>query len=383
MRRLHFNYKDVFTACRLGFSAKKMWIMFLGLLFGFISYIIFAYLANLTAGFPLSQIWEESRLAPSWPIGAPFYSYILWAIGVLFFFIPLFFAGTAISKITYEQLRGEEFFEIRESSRYAWKNLRSWFFSPILLLLFILVIFICGLILGLLTKIPYVGELLLALFAIPAFAASLFMVYLAIVFFFTLIIAPAIVGVTKNDIFDTLFEVFSSLNEQPWRLVLYTLLLTILKWVGLIILGAFTVLSTRIGIGILGLVVKGKLEAILNNASYFIRLSLPDFFPLGLKVLHSHLLNLFGVSYLATEAFSFAPPNVTIGIASVVFAIVFYFLFLFVLAYGGAIWFSGQTLIYLVLVKKKDDRNLLEGKEEAGETKEEEVKPETKTEETS
>jgi hypothetical protein len=381
MRKLHFNYKDVFTACRLGFSAKKMWMMFLGFLFGFILFIVFGYLAHLAGGVPFAQIWEEYRLCPSLPFGLPFYSYLLWAIGALLFLISLGAAGTAISKVTYEQLRGEEFYEIRESFRYAKKNFRSWFFSPLLIILFILVIIVCGLILGLLTKIPYVGELILSVFSLPAFAASLFIVYLGIVFLFTLIIGPAIVGVTKNDIFDTLFEVFSSLNEQPWRLVLYTILLGILKWVGMIVLGFFTVLSTRVGITILNLLVRGKLESILSSASYFVRLAPPDFAPIWIKGFHQGLLNLLGIGYLNNEGLFFNPPNVTMGIASVIFAIAFYLLFLFVLSYGGAIWFSGTTLIYLVLVKKKDDRNLLEVKEEEEEIKPEGVKEETSPEE--
>ncbi|MEO0116936.1 MAG: hypothetical protein ABIK97_05275 [candidate division WOR-3 bacterium] len=373
MRKLHFNYKDVFTACRLGFSAKKMWMMFLGLLFAFLFYIVFGYLAHLSAGIPFSEIWEESRLCPSLPLNSPFYSYLLWAFGIFLFLVTLGKTGTAISKVTYEQLRGEDFYEIKESFRYAKKNFKSWFFSPILIILFILVIIICGLILGLLTKIPYVGELILALFSLPAFAASLFIVYLGIVFIFTLILAPAIVGVTKNDIFDTLFEVFSSLNEQPWRLVIYTILLGILKLVGVVILSFFTILATRVGIAILNLLVRGKMEEVLSNASYFIRLTPPEFLPNWFKIGHLSLLNLFGIDYLSSPGIYFNPSNVTLGIASVVFALLFYFLVLFVLSYGGAIWFSGTTLIYLVLVKKKDDRNLLEIKEE--EIREEEKEP--------
>lgn len=369
MRKLHFNYKDIFTSCRLGFSAKKMVMMFLGLLLGYIFYIVFGYLAQLSAGIPFSQIWEECRLCPFLPPALPFYSYILWTIGALLFLICLGWAGTAISKVTYEQLRGEDFYEIRESFRYAGKNFKSWFLSPLLLILFIFVIVVCGLILGLLTKIIYVGELILALFALPAFAASLFIVYLGIVFIFTLILAPAIVGVTKNDIFDTLFEVFSSVNEQPWRLVVYTILLGALKWAGITVLGFFTIWATRTGIAILNLVAKGKMEDIISAAKYFIRLAPPDFAPTWIKALLDYLLRFGGVSYLSSGEFFFNPANVTIGIASVVFAIAFYLLVLFVLSYGGAIWFAGTTLIYNVIVKKKDDRNLLAVKEEEEEMK--------------
>ena len=50
MTKLHWNYKDIFRALRLGFSAKKVWMMSLGLLVGFAGYTILTYLAYAAAG---------------------------------------------------------------------------------------------------------------------------------------------------------------------------------------------------------------------------------------------------------------------------------------------------------------------------------------------
>jgi len=60
--KLHFNYKDIFRALRLGFSAKKIWMMFLGLFFGVAGYSGITYLAHLVAGSDLLTIWAEYRL---------------------------------------------------------------------------------------------------------------------------------------------------------------------------------------------------------------------------------------------------------------------------------------------------------------------------------
>ena len=43
-----------------------------------------------------------------------------------------------------------------------------------------------------------------------------------VVFFFAVAMGPGIVGTTRSDTFDTLFEVFSCVNEQPARLIWYT-----------------------------------------------------------------------------------------------------------------------------------------------------------------
>jgi len=47
MVKLNFNYKDIFRAGRLGFSAKKIWTGFVGLLLGLILFNLLAYAAFL------------------------------------------------------------------------------------------------------------------------------------------------------------------------------------------------------------------------------------------------------------------------------------------------------------------------------------------------
>ncbi|MCH7761919.1 hypothetical protein IIA15_11065, partial [candidate division TA06 bacterium] len=47
MVKLNFNYKDIFRAGRLGFSAKKIWTGFVGLLLGLVLFNLLAYAAFL------------------------------------------------------------------------------------------------------------------------------------------------------------------------------------------------------------------------------------------------------------------------------------------------------------------------------------------------
>jgi hypothetical protein len=51
-------------------------------------------------------------------------------------------------------------------------------------------------------------------------------------------------------------------------------------------------------------------------------------------------------------------------VASFVLGIIYYFIILGVMSFGTAIYWAGNTVIFTVLVKKKDDKNLLEIKEE-------------------
>lgn len=383
MTKLHFNYKDIFRAFRLGFSAKKMWVMFEGLIAGFLGYVILSYVALLIKGMPLIQIWKTYTLFV-FPAPMPWYCWIVWWIGFLWFVFMLLLSGVTVSKLTYEQLRGDEFFEVKEAWKLAWQRAGSLVASPILLAVFIAILLIAGLVLSLIGKIPYFGELFVGIMAIPAFAVSLFIIYLLIVLLFTFTLAPSVIGVTKSDAFDTLFEVFSCVNDQPWRLVLWQGAMKLFSFIGIIVLGFFSVKAVSLGSTVVRVFMGLKLDEILNNSLSLFKFTLPSYIPFTLHNYISRGFEIIGASIL------FSPPSFSAlgwakDIAAVLLGITIYVIFFFILSYGTSIWFAGNTVIYLVLVKKKDDRNLLEVKEEEFEipekveAKEEEKKEEKKT----
>jgi|UniRef100_A0A7C6A906 hypothetical protein len=367
MNQPHFNYKDIFRACRLGFSAKKMWMSFIGLLIGFAGYCVISYLAFLLAGWRFEEIWLEFRLLPL-PQTFPWYSWIVWAIGIIYFLAVFLITGAAVGKVAYEQLRGDEFFEVKEAFSYALHNIGAVCLGPVLPLLFVLSLVICGLVLSLIGAIPYLGEIFVGLMALPAFAVSLFIVYLLIVFFFTLMIGPAVVGSTKNDTFDTLFEVFSCVNEQPWRLVVYGGLLWILAKVGMFILGLASAGAVKIGTEVVHIFAGAKIYDMTANAAHFLKINLPGWLPWLCRDIFERFINYMHAGMLFEPSF-YTRVNWAVDVGSVLFGIAFYCIALFVLSYGTATWFSGNVLIYSVLVKKKDDKNLFEKEEEKIETK--------------
>lgn len=361
--KLHYNYKDIFKSLRLAFSLKKLAIMTVALFIAFIFYNIFSYLAFLSAGHSFEEIWLTFKFFPFLSGNLPYYSYILWIIGIIGFIIIFFVAQNAITKITFEQLKGDEFFEIKESLKFAFKNFKSYFFSPLFLIAFIILIIIAGIILALIGKIPYFGDIFVGIMSIPAFCASIFILYLLIILLFSLILSPIIVGCTTSDTFDTLFEVFSCVNEQPARLIWYSIILKVLSFLGFIIFGYATFISIKIGKAVLSILISNKINEAFSLAHYFIKLSPPEntgFYYQFWNILIEKL----GLSYLLEPNISFIPSNWGIAVLSIFFALTFYLLYLFVLSYGVNIWTTGQTLVYLNLVKKKDDRDLLEEKEE-------------------
>ncbi len=379
MTNLHFNYKDVFRAGRLGFSAKKIWVTFLGLLIAFVGYDILAYLAFLCGGIEIGDIWETFRLMPMSPMDLPWFSWIIWVVGVLWFVCVALLAGVAVSKVTYEQLRGDEFFEVKEAVKFALRSGKSSILAPFVLILFMLAMIVMGLILAVITKIPYFGQVFFAIMAIPTFAVCLFILYLVIVTIVSLIIGPSIVGATSNDTFDTLFESFSVINDQPWRFIVYEILLCFVAIVGAGILGFFAAKAIFFAQQVIGLIVReDKLINIVENAAYYVKITLPQVLPEFYRNWITSYVDWIGMPNLL-----YPPDYVTSyeswagAISSFILGIISYLIILFVLAFKTAIWWSGNTVIFTVLVKKKDDKNLLEMKEEIVE----EVKPEEKKEE--
>jgi hypothetical protein len=376
---LHFNYKDVFRAGRLGFSAKKIWLAFLGLLIAHVGYCVFSYLAFVVGGLEIGEVWEVFRLTPMYPTGLPWFSWVIWIIAFLWYLCIALIVGVSISKVTYEQLKGDEFFEIKEAVTFALKNGKSAILAPIVLVLFMIALILMGVILALITWVPYFGQLFFAVMSILAFAVCLFIIYLMIVTVVSLVIGPSIVGETSNDTFDTLFESFSVVNDQPWRFVVYEFLLILVILIGVGLLGLLSAKAIFLGQDVIGLVVPAeKLDNLLINAAYYVKITVPPIMPDSWHNLFAGYVESIGMTNLlyppdylpAYESWSGA-------ITSFILGIVYYFIILFVKSLGAAILWAGNTVIFTVLVKKKDDKNLLEIKEEIfEEEKKEEVKKE-------
>jgi hypothetical protein len=362
MTKLHWSYKDVFRALRLGFSAKKVWMTSLGLLVGLAGYTIITYIAYAVAGTDFLSVWQSFRLLPlpsPYDYVFPWYSWAIFAVGAIWLLCSLLITGTAVSKVAYEQLRGDEFYESKEAFRFAFRNSGAVVSSPLLILAFIALIVVFGLIFSLLGAIPAAGEIFVGLLAVLAFIASLFIVYLLIVFCFALMLGPSVIGATHSDTFDTLFEVFSCVNEQPARLLWYTATTALLAKAGSFLLGLATSVAGRIGYAVTGAFMGDKLADVMGNAAYYFKLAVPYWCP---QIFHQTFLaemNLYGFpqAYLPGEYVSLGWSQ---DIASLLLGVLFYLIAIMVVGYGLSVWYTGTTLNFAVLAYKKDEKNVLE-----------------------
>lgn len=358
MIELHYNFKDLFRATRLGLSLKKLFVMIMSLIVGFILYFILTYVAYMTNGSSISAIWTTYKLFPV-PIigvsGLAWYSWIIWGIGTLLYFIAFIFGQTAVAKITFEQLKGNEFYEMKEATKYSAKFWKSAFLAPVTLVILIAVMLLGAFIFGLIGRIPFFGPLFLILLIIPILFGALFTVYLIIVFFVSLFVSPVVAGTSKSDTFDTLFEIFSIVWDQPWRLIIWSGLVFTMSSIGTIVLGIITKYTMELTRWALSLWNGGSWLKIWANGFHF----LP---PVPAYQISEQIALKFTPFLLVFHPFS--TGNWAVNISSVLLGILFYVIGFSIISYFLTSWTAGLTLIYVNLVKIKDDVNLLEEKDE-------------------
>lgn len=372
--KLHYNFKDVFRAARFGLSVKKMWVQFLGFIIGGFFYSIFSYLALLQSGWSFKEIWGIYKLLPIAcfePLSGT--GNALHLIGMILFLITFFIFGTAVSKIHFEQLKGDEFYEIRESLKFSITKGKASFLTPLLLIVLIALILLTGFIWGLITRIPFFGTLIFILFSIPAFFTCLFLIYIFVSLLVSLFISPSIVGTTGNDTFDTLFEIFSTINEEPWRLFLYELLLLGTIFVAGSIFTLFVSKAILVAVSVLSKAYP-LFPLIIQKANSLF----PDYRFLGKFYDYFNLIGASALLFIPSD-----PGNLGLwgNILGWFLGLFGYAVIFMVLSYLTSMFFAGNNFIFIALYKKKDDIDLLKEEEEPEsympEIEEEEVQKET------
>jgi uncharacterized membrane-anchored protein YhcB (DUF1043 family) len=356
MLKMYFNFKDVFRAARLGFSPKKMWVMFCGLLLGIAVYDVFAYLSHLAAGRGVADVWATFGLLPLPWNDFTIWAWLLWGAGFVIFVIIYMLTASVVARIATEQLVGNEFFEIKEGLQYLKQNWKAVLGSPVVITVFALGIMIFGAVLGWWGRIPYLGELTVSLLTVPVYLVCLFLVFLLAALMVALWYVPVISGATKGDTFDNLFETFSAMTSQPWRLVIYTGLLKLVVLAGAVVFGWFTGQALMLAYRVLGAAMG---EKFLGLAAASFNVYTPP------MVLHLMLTLLQGRG-LDPNIYLMATPELNWAghISVFLMGMSLNLIRLLVASYAAASFVVGQTIIYGIIVMKRDDRNIFEKKEE-------------------
>lgn len=236
MEQFQFKFTDIYKVRSYGFSLRRIGIHLIGILLAYLMYEILVYLSLAIAGrAEVTQFWNSYGILPIPPFVSteihPLTTKAMWS-GIVIFAAIFYLVSTMASKITIEQLRGDVFYSIRNSLRYIKQKWISIFGSFVGLLIFTLLLLLIPVCVGLLGKIPYVGKPILAISSIfvpIALLIGLLTVFVLTVLFTSLFYVPAIVSTTNVDAFETIYQLFTMVWNQPGRLISYGLLLLLLK----------------------------------------------------------------------------------------------------------------------------------------------------------
>lgn len=249
VHKLRFDIRDMALSVKHGLSARNLWVIWKALVFSWLLWAGMIYLGFFAAGDSMAGRWQASRLFPI-PEGLFLESTVamfFMAAAILGCVWIIMSAFQKVSRITFEQIRGDGFYSGRDALMFHRENWKPLLMVPVAVLAGLSILFIKLFVFGLLGRIPSVGPILLGVLAVPAWGLSLFGVLAAVALLMAVPMVPAITACTKGDTFETLFELFSSITSQPARIVLYTA-------TGLLIRGAALVLFMVFARGAMALV---------------------------------------------------------------------------------------------------------------------------------
>jgi len=377
--KLYFDFRDIFRAPRLALSGKKILVFVQALLVGYANYLILTYISFALAGYTLSETCAQYGLYPCL-IGnpAPWYACMVYWIGVICLFLSIHFGCTAVSRITYKQLKGDEFYSSGDAWKYVLKHWHPIVFTSISFLFILGFFFGSAAIFALMGSIPYVGEFLFVIPYLLYFFGSIFTIYTGVVFLISFIYTTAIVGVYEEDTMGTVFNTYSITWSQPWRIIVYHhILLPLAGLAGWILtkvwMAGYSLINCVFGCDwFMG----SKLANIVAYASNII---CPPSLLCGAGsggcggcggCAGGACLSGSGGCAYGPEA-DLASLTGTETAAGVILTVFLFLLLLSAIGYVLSVLSVGETLMFVIFKKKSDDDNVLEQKDE-DEMKEEE-----------
>lgn len=369
MVELFSDFRDVFRAGRYGFSSKKITIHLLGLIFGYLIYQILVYLSLLIVGGNAARdFWDTYALFPVHPFVDYNFASItygaMWG-GLVILFAVFFLASTMVSKITIQQLRGDNFFSMRESAQFLKENWRAVIGVFVVLIFIFLLLALVPTIVGLLGMIPKVGSVIVVLasiFSPLAFFIGLLMTYIVVILGVSLFFAPSVVASADSDTFETVYQHFSMVWNQPWRVVVYEVLLFGLKLICVPIWAFFCLLGFSIAMLPIRYLIPAQMKIFMGHADVWLGGALAKL--TTLPYIDSWVVfDTIAPSNLTTAGYS-GFELYAIKVTSIFITLALLFIAGLIIAYLLSIASAGNTLIYVVLRKRVDGTNLLVVEEE-------------------
>lgn len=221
-----YNFKSILLIPARALKAKKIFAASCALLGAYIVFTVFTYLALHLDGNTVKDIYDCHGLVPLelFTMDSTAASVVFFA-GVLITLFLIMLGIMAVAAFDIEELRGNPFFSARDAIRFSLKRASQLFLSLLAVASFIGLIVLLGVVVGLITRIPFVGELLYSVFFFfPNFIIALFTIVVIFVFLLSVLVMPVTVIADRNgETFNSILETFLTLTRHPFHWAGHTL----------------------------------------------------------------------------------------------------------------------------------------------------------------
>ena len=375
--KLHFDVRDIFRAPRLALSGKKILVFVQALFVGYADYLILTYLSFALAGYTFSETWSQYGLYPCLSGNpAPWYACVVYGIGVVCLLLAINFGCTAVSRITFKQLKGDEFYSSGDAWKYVKKHWHPVVFTSVSFAFILIFFFGMAAVFALVGKIPYVGDFLFVIPYLLYFFGAIFTIYTAIVFGVSFLYAPAIIAAYEEDTMGTVFNSYAITWSQPWRIILYHCVLIPIGALASYIFIKFWITGYHLINSFFGCdwFMGSKLANIVAYASNIVCPSsiCNSITACFTSCAGSCCSGLSGCVYAPNV--DLASISGTETAAGVILAVFLFLLMLTAVGYILSILSVGETLMFIIFKKNSDDDNILERKDEDDIDEDEEIK---------
>lgn len=352
MVSLHFDIRDLFGVIRLGWSGKKIWAGLCGLFVTYVFYTALVVVGYRLSGVSGSELWATYGLFPgAAPSKVGGLGAILHLVAMIGAAVIVSLTTSVMCKVTYQQLRGDDFYTSGEALSFVRKHWGGVVFGPIACAALFVLFILGGIVIGWLAGvIPVVGELAFAIGFIPIFFAALVAVFVVFAILAASLMSPAIVGTVGEDALEVVIQSFSICWSQPWRAIGYFIWMVASVWIGTALLSGFMTLALSLVGWACGMYMDAKLIGMLTVAQGY----LP---PIDIA---DPVHRVFPEMRTIWSQVGDAQLSGSIIWSGRILAVMLIILTGVLIAYAQAAFASGTSLIYVILRKKKDDENMLE-----------------------
>ncbi|MFZ1682582.1 MAG: hypothetical protein WAU88_00490 [Candidatus Zixiibacteriota bacterium] len=349
-----YSVRDILWAPARALQAKQIAFMTGAILAALAVHVVFVYAAHLVQGESLQSIYWAYGFFNFF--GSQFdngFSSFLNAAGLLVSLLVIMLGFFGVAAVNIESIRGNRFFSLRDTIGFTLRRIKQIAMSEGAIILFIGFIILLFYLLGLLTRIPVIGEWIFTVFfVLPNFVVAIFTIFIIFVLILSVMLLPAVAAAEREgESFNVILETFSTIVRQPFRWIAYTVYSAVASKIATFVYAYFCFRAVQFMVVTSGLGAGDKTrQLVLNGLAHLPVRS--ELVPLVTNIFPSVKFG-FDIPYGVPGAG---------GLTEYLMAIMLFIIFVSIVGYGLAILAAGQARAYVVLRYMKDGYKIPEEK---------------------